>query len=207
LHPSTGYALLGENFTVDIMLDTKGQETTTTKAVIKFDPDTIEVTEAQHGDLYCQYPEDEYTVDNQEGWIVLTGFCLDPYYSTASEAELFGRFTFQPIKEGETELKFITENSSQEDKTLAKDTGSPPQTISLTTEGAQYAIVSEGQPGDGDGDGDGDSDLPGVGIFDRTWVWLGGGLMGIAGAIIVSSPIIKKLKNLFGKKDGDDIIF
>jgi hypothetical protein len=202
LYPSQGYALLGENFTVDIMLDTKGEQTTKAKAVIKFDPEFIRVTDARYGDLYCQYPEDEYAVDNQDGWIVLTGFCLDPYYSTSSEPELFGRFTFRPLKEGEVTLEFVTSNNTQEDRTITKDTGSPPQTMEVNTEGGTYTIVSQIQKDDGKDD----EELPGVGIFDNKWIWAGLGLIGLAAAVIISGGILPKLISIFDKNNDRTII-
>jgi hypothetical protein len=209
LYPQTGYALLGENFTADIMLDTRGSDTTKVKAVIEFDPELVEVTEAKHGDIFCQYPEDEYTVDNQEGWIVLTGFCLDPIYRTSSEAELFGRFTFRPRKEGTVDMDFITENGTDDNYTLAMDTSSPPQVIDVTAEGAQYTIasdVSPGDPGKDPGDGDGDDDLPDVGSFDTNIFWIGGGLIGLGAGIFISSGLISKIKNASQKRNKRTII-
>ncbi len=198
LYPSSGYALLGEDFTVDIMLDTRGEQTTKAKAVLRFNPDEIKVVKAEHADLYCQYPEDEYTVDNDEGWIVLTGFCLDPYYSTASQAELFGRFTFQPLKEGETEIEFVS-NNSEDDKTLVMDTGSPPQTLDVVKSGGTYEIVSDVDPGDGNGDTP-SGKLPGVGILDTKLTWVGMGLIGLGGGLFVLSTVgLKIFKNVAGK--------
>ncbi len=193
LYPSSGYAVLNENFAVDIMLDTGGAETTSTQAVFRFDPDKIEVTKAQHGELYCDYPDDDYSVDNVDGWVKLTGFCLDPYYSSGSSEELFGRITFQPLVEGEVELEFVTTGTNEDWYSFVKDTGSPPEDILSSSSDGRYTVVSE-VPRDVSagttGTTSGTEKLPGVGLLDGGFWHIGAGLLVLAGIVMVGDVVI-----------------
>lgn len=182
LYPSTGYAVLNKDFSVDIMLDTGGEDTTTTHAVFRFDPDKLQVIKAQHGDLYCQYPEDEYTVDNTGGWIMLTGFCLDPYYNSGSSPGLFGRITFRPQVEGIVTMNFEFNGDDEEWKSIVKDNGSPPQCILTDTPtGGTYTVVSSVPDSSAGTSGK----LPGVGIFDNNFAVWGLVLVSLSGSVLL----------------------
>ncbi|MDD3662209.1 MAG: hypothetical protein PHG63_04055 [Candidatus Dojkabacteria bacterium] len=194
LYPATGYAELGKNFSIDIMLDTGGQDTISTQAVFRFDPSKVRVTKAEYGDLYCQYPTDEYTVDNTLGWVKLTGFCLDPAYNSGSSPGLFGRITFIPLVTGTTTFRF--EETGSDDEWISKLTndGSPPQAISpVMYTGGTYTIVSSVNSGGSSGQGS----LPGVGLFDGKAAIYGGGLLACAGTVFVADTVIRRIRRKF----------
>lgn len=190
LYPSTGYALLGKEFATDIMLDTGSEDLTMARAVFRFNPAKVRVTKAEHGDLFCQYPEDEYTVDNSLGWVKLTGFCLDPYYNSLGTEGLFGRITFVPLVEGETTFKFVQSYEDDEWESTMKDAGSPPLAVTgIAFSGGTYTVVSSidgAQPVDGT--------LPGVGIFDDTRIVIGMAFVGAAGAILLGSYLFGSVR-------------
>jgi hypothetical protein len=198
LYPSTGYALIGENFAVDVMLDTGGENVTMARAVFRFDPTEVRVTKAEYGELFCQYPEDDYTVDNTLGWVKLTGFCLDPYYNSSGTPGLFGRFTFVPLVQGETTFTFVRDYTDEEWESALMNAGSPPQQLSgLSVSGGTYTAVASidgAQPVDGT--------LPGVGLFDDKRVLLGSGLfaLGIA-AVVTWNAGSREKKQRAGKND------
>jgi len=181
LYPRSGYALLGKNFSVDMTLDTGGQDLSLARAVIRFNPDEIRVVKAEHGDIFCQYPEDDYTVDNTLGWIKLTGFCLDPLYNSEGSSGLFGRITFVPLVEGSVKLTWVTDYTDSEWNTGLMNDGSPPQEVTIGTSNVSssgvYTVVSHINEGGSDGS------LPGVGIFDNKVILMG--LLCIGASLLV----------------------
>lgn len=203
LYPSTGYALLGKDFAVDIMLDTGGENVTMARAVFRFDPTEVRVTKAEYGDLFCQYPEEDYTVDNTKGWVKLTGFCLDPYYNSSGTPGLFGRFTFIPLVEGETTFTFVSDYTDEEWESVVLNAGSPPQLLSgPSVSGGKYTAVTSI-----DGAPLADGSLPGVGLFDDKPVLLGSGLfaLGVA-AVALWNGGRKEKQRAVGKNDRTVVI-
>lgn len=203
LYPGTGYAVLNKDFSIDIMLDTGGEDTTTTRAVFRFDPDKLQVIKAQHGDLYCQYPEDEYTVDNTGGWVMLTGFCLEPYYNSGSSPGLFGRITFRPQVEGIVTMNFEFNGNDEEWKSIVKDNGSPPQNIltNIPDNGTYTVVSSVPDPSAGTS-----GDLPGVGIFDNNFVVWGLVLVSLSGSVLLIDWGLTILKSQFKTNDERTVI-
>lgn len=206
LYPNSGYAVLNKDFAVDIMIDTEGESTTETHVVLKFDQSKIQVTKAQQGDLYCQYPDDGYSVNNTQGTVQLSGFCLDPYYQTSSQAEIFGRITFEPLVEGEVKIDFEFDGTEDEWKTYVKNNGSPPQNI-LTDfpEGGTYTVVSQVPSGTSSSSSSG-SKLPGVGIFDNKLMIFGYALVGSGLLVLVGSYIFKKVRNFWSSRDERTVV-
>jgi hypothetical protein len=200
LYPDRGYALLTKPFAVDIMLDTGSEDVMEARAVFRFDPTRVQVTKAEYADLFCQYPEDQYAVDNTAGWIKLTGYCNDPYYNSDGTPGLFGRFTFEPIMEGTVEFEFIDSYDDEDWISHLLDTSSPPQEITgVQYTGGTYAVVSSVGPVDG-GNGDGTrTKLPGVGIFDDKRVLLGAVLLGGSVLVVVGERMIRARR-----KSGND---
>ncbi len=178
LYPERGYALLNKPFSVDILLDTEGEDLIEARAVFQFDPSRVQVTKAEYGDLFCQYPEEEYAVDNDAGWIKLSGYCNDPYYNSSGTPGLFGRFTFEPRMEGTVNFEFVETYDDLDWVSRALDTSSPPQEITgIEFTGGTYTLVSSvGNPDDGKAPG---TKLPGVGIFDDKKILFGVFLFGL----------------------------
>ncbi|MBN1617990.1 hypothetical protein JW887_01445 [Candidatus Dojkabacteria bacterium] len=190
LYPPNGYAVLKQDFVIDILLNTNGEDTTMARAVFEFDASKLEVTKAEYGDLYCDYPEDEYTVDNDKGVVMITGFCLDPYYNSGDKEELFARVTFKPLVEGKVDLVFNFETSNDEWNSIVKNTGSPPQNVlSTKPAGGSYEIVSTVPTGKGTTS---NTDLPKAGIFDDKFVLIGGGLLLVGFVVLLVSSLGRK---------------
>lgn len=191
LYPDSGYAILNKDFSVDIMLDTGGEETNMTRAVFRFDPEKVTVVKAQHGDLYCGYPEEDYAVDNTDGWVMLTGFCQDPYYKSDSTPGLFGRITFRPLVEGEVEFTFEFEGEDDDWNSVIMKAGSPPENVLMTApEGGKYTVVTS-LPQDG---GTSTGKLPGVGIFENKTLLLGISLFALSLLVLVIDVVVVLVK-------------
>jgi len=193
LYPDRGYALLDKPFAVDVMLDSEGEDLMEVRAVFRFDPTRVTVTKAEYGELFCQYPEDEYAVDNSAGWIKLTGYCNDPYYNSNGTPGLFGRFTFEPRMEGTVDFEFVETYDDELWISRALDTGSPPQEImGIDYEGGTYTVVSSITPPD-DGTNH-ETKLPGVGIFDDNKIVFGAILLGCAALVLGAERVIHGIK-------------
>ena len=128
-----------KGFTVDILIDSAGESISSARFAIKFDPTQIQVTNAsKNNTLFDQWPEDESTIDNQRGMIMLTGFTQSggtlPLYITGSEPDVMGRLQFEVITESEEDVVLSFEFSGTDEifKSVIMKDGSPPQNI-LTT--------------------------------------------------------------------------
>ncbi|MDX9739352.1 MAG: hypothetical protein RBT33_03275 [Candidatus Dojkabacteria bacterium] len=139
-YPSNGTVKdSSKGFTVDILIDSAGEKISKARFAIKFDPTQIQVVNAsKNNTLFDQWPEDESTIDNQRGMIMLTGFTQSgtttPLYVTGSEPDVMGRVQFEVITESEDDVVLSFEFSGTDEmfKSVIMKDGSPPQNI-LTT--------------------------------------------------------------------------
>ena len=64
-----------DGFTVDVLIDSAGESLTEARMVFNFDPRLIQVSKAsRNNSLFEEWPEDESTLDNENGVVMLTGF-------------------------------------------------------------------------------------------------------------------------------------
>jgi hypothetical protein len=133
LRPGSGQIRRGAKFTVDVLIDTAGEESTLARAVLTFDPDLVQVLKAEKNDsLYCDYPEDEQSVDNTNGVVMLTGFCqsgVDVLYETEDDADVFARIQFEAVSNGSLVLDWEYSGEDEPFKTVIVADGSPPQNV------------------------------------------------------------------------------
>jgi hypothetical protein len=147
LSPSSGKVKLDKEFVVDMLIDTKGKEITLARAVIKYDPNLVEVVTAErNASLFCQYPEDEQTVDNDNGITMITGFCQsgqDTLYKTTGNADVFARIHFQTLKKGSAKISWEFSGEDEPFMSVMMKDGSPTINI-LTTKpkSATFSIVT-----------------------------------------------------------------
>lgn len=123
----------GDGFTVDILIDSGGEELVEARAVITFDPSMLKVTEAKRNNsLFLTWPSDESTIDNENGVIMLTGFTQSgegTLYSTDGDPDVFARLTFEILEEGETSLEWEYSGKNESFKSVLMKDGSPPQNV------------------------------------------------------------------------------
>lgn len=147
IRPSSGNVIKGKNFTIDVLINTNGDSSSLARAVLKFDPELVTVTRAErNSSLYCLYPEEEQSIDNQGGLLMITGFCQSgvgfPYKTTGS-ADVFARVTFKTLKTGTATLSWeYTGEDIPFNSVIVKD-GSPPSVL-LTSKpkSAVFKIVN-----------------------------------------------------------------
>jgi hypothetical protein len=166
-YPESGVISAPENgFTVDILIDSGGEQLTSARMVFTFDPRLVQMTKASRNNtLFDQWPEDESTLDNENGVVMLTGFTqsgADELYQTTGEPDLFARIEFEIVPDdARTNVRLEWEFDGTDDlfKTTMLKEGSPPQIIfnNRPDEAISVLRVKDGKYDDGSGD-DGDGD-------------------------------------------------
>lgn len=121
-----------EGFVVDILIDTAGQEIVSAKFTILFDPEVLQLKKAERNNsLFTQFPEDESTIDNGNGVVMLSGFTQSgagSLYATGEKPDVLARLTFEVLQEGQTVLDWEYGEDATFNTVMYKD-GSPPQNI------------------------------------------------------------------------------
>lgn len=184
LNPKSGQLAVGQNFTLDIFIDSGGGNVSLARAVVTFDPTLVQVTGAsRNNSLFTNFDEDEQTLDNTNGVIMVTGFTQSgagTLYKTQGEPDLLARLTFKVLKAGP--LRFDWEYSGQDQpfKSVMIADGSPPQNI-LTTkpESASFPIPTTGT-------------TPSTGLNSWSVALFGGGIIGGSLLIWAGSSLISR---------------
>ena len=133
LYPPGGRVLnKDQGFVVDVLIDTAGEEIISANFSLLFEPKVLQVKKAERNNsLFSQFPQDQASIDNQNGVIYLTGFTQsgkDALYKTEEEPDIFARITFQVLDVGETTLDWEYGEDANFGTEIYRD-GSPPQNI------------------------------------------------------------------------------
>ena len=125
-------------FTVDILIDSEGADITSARFAIKFNPTQVRVVKAsKNNTLFNLWPEDESTIDNSRGMLMLTGFTQSgtekSLYKTVSNPDVIARVEFEVITESKDDvvLSFEYSGSNELFKSSIMQEGSPPQNVLL----------------------------------------------------------------------------
>ncbi len=125
-----------EGFTVDVMIDSAGEELTSARFVITFDPTYLKLVKTEKNNaLFAQWPEDGASIDNTNGVVMLTGFSqsgTDELYTTGSSPDIMARLNFQVLKVGKTSLDWEFTGSDDTFASVMLIEGSPPQNVLKT---------------------------------------------------------------------------
>lgn len=148
-YPNSGIIKdVDEGFTVDVLIDSGEYELTKASAVFNFDPRQIQIREAgKNNSLFEQWPEDESSLDNVNGVVMLTGFTQSgsgELYKTSGDPDVFARIEFDVLTRSTNEeivLEWEFSGTNELFETVFLTDGSPPQNI-LNTDGFE----SEGRP-------------------------------------------------------------
>jgi len=147
LYPSGGVVTNKNNgFTVDVMIDSGGEALTSARFVITYDPEYVRLKKAEKNNaLFAQWPDDETSIDNTNGVVMLTGFSqsgTDTLYTTKTTPEVMARLSFEVIKLGKTTLDWEFSGSDDSFKSVMLTDGSPPQNV-LKTKPASATFTIE----------------------------------------------------------------
>jgi len=122
-----------EGFLVDILIDSGGKELTSARFVVTFDPAHLKLKKAERNNtLFEQWPNDESTIDNKKGVVMLTGFTQSgsgTLYKTDSKPDVMARLAFEIIKPGSTKLDWEFDNGDNLFQSVMLIDGSPPTNI------------------------------------------------------------------------------
>lgn len=132
LFPASGMVVdTTKGFSVDIRIDTDGEKSNSARFTLLFDPRYLQLTKAErNSSLFDQWPEDETSIDNQNGVVMLTGFTQSgeetDTYVTNGEYDIIARLTFKVIKEGSTTIDWEYDTDNGVFDTYIMRDGSPP---------------------------------------------------------------------------------
>lgn len=153
LYPASGWIEYGKDFVLDVLVDTKGQEVILVRAVLTFDPELVQIKSAERNeDSFCNWPEGEQLIDNEQGMIMATGFCqsgVDELYATVGDPGVFIRLTFETIAEGILTINWEYSGIDEPLNSVIIADGSPPQNILNVDPGSRdyiYTISTPDQP-------------------------------------------------------------
>ncbi len=181
-----------EGFTVDVMIDSGGEELISARFVITFDPQYLQLTKTEkNNSLFTQWPEDEASVDNTNGIAMLTGFSqsgADELYITEEEPDIMARLTFKVLQLGQTAIDWeFTGDDSTFSSVMLID-GSPPQNILLNKPTSVTFTVQE--------------EIVDTAIEWNKYILVGGLILILFGGLMMFSKPIN-----FSKKSGTVIVY
>ena len=136
-YPESGIIKNKDNgFTVDVLIDTDGMSLTKARMVFNFDPRLIQVSKAsKNNSLFEEWPDDESSLDNENGVVMLTGFTQSgsgDLYKTSGDPDIFARVEFEVITDKtdvEIPLEWEFTGSDELFQTVLLADGSPPQNV------------------------------------------------------------------------------
>jgi hypothetical protein len=140
LSPEQGKFKIGENFTVEIILEAKNSPVNGSDIVLNFDPNflTVEESKAQTTSLFPIYPRN--WVNNENGEAILTGLATSPAKEPFVGPQLVGSLTFKGLKEGVTQVSIVrSQKEGSPSSTIIKAQGS--QNILSEVKGGKYEIL------------------------------------------------------------------
>ncbi len=151
LYPSSGIVVdAKKGFSVDIRLDTDGEKASSARFTVLFDPRYLKLIKAERNtSLFDQWPEDETSIDNDNGVVMLTGFTQSAdesdAYITEGEFDVIARLTFEAIKEGTTTIDWEYDTNNGIFDTYIMRDGSPPINMLMSKpSGGKYIMGSGG---------------------------------------------------------------
>ncbi len=185
-----------KGFTVDVLIDSGGEEVASAKFTVLFDPSVLRLTKVEkNSTLFVQWPEDESSVDNDNGVALLSGFTQSgtgDAYVTDSTADVMARLTFQVLSATTTTLDWEYGGSNGVFDTQILKDGSPPVNI-LTVKPA----VATFQMGKGL-----DTSKVNTAVFDGKYLFFGGIVLLLFGGFMVFSR-----PSMYRKKRGTIVVY
>jgi hypothetical protein len=155
IYPSNGVVKdASKGFTIDVLINTGNYSITKAMFTLKFNPDQVRVVNAhRNNSLFDQWPEDESTIDNQVGVIMLTGFTQSggssTLYQSSGVSEVMARLEFEVVTEEKEDIYFDFLYSGTDtlfSSVITRD-GSPPQNVLATQpQGAKFSISGYRSP-------------------------------------------------------------
>ena len=198
LYPSSGTIDLGDDFVVDVLVDTQGQEVVLVRAVLWFDSGLVRLNNViENEDLFCDWPVGEQLLDNESGVVMVTGFCQSggehDLYTTVGDSDVFARFEFSTLNAGELIMQWQYSGFDEPMESVIVADGSPPQNILLLDEDALTYTYTIEQPAE-------ETKMPDTNISAleniSSTFWLGGSIFLLA---FLTNILLDPKRRYFGK--------
>lgn len=140
IYPGSGIIKdVDEGFTVDVLIDTGDYDVNQARFTISFDPDVVQLKSAnRNNSLFYQWPDDESSIDNESGVVMLTGFTqsgASTLLNTSGDKEVMARLEFDIISQSEEDVVLDFEYGSEDIlfTTFIMKDGSPPSNVLLSS--------------------------------------------------------------------------
>lgn len=139
---------VGDQFYVDLNIDSDGESLILARSALTFDQNKAKLVKVERNeDMFCDWDEDRQSADNENGVIVVEGYCqsgTSQLYRTVGEPEIYARFTFEAIEDGDFGLNWEWSGENEDFKSVVMAEGSPPQNIlENKPSGISYTIVGK----------------------------------------------------------------
>jgi len=168
-----------KGFSVDVLIDTDGQEAISAKFVVLFDPTVLQLTKAErNSSLFETWSEKESSLDNENGVIMLGGFSQEGTenpYITEGEPDIMARLTFKVLKEKTTYLDWEFDTSNGVFVTEIKSNNSPSIPILLNRPKMATFQIGNGTV----------IKQPDTGIFDAKYLIVAGVVLALFGGFMI----------------------
>lgn len=138
LYPESGMVIdSSKGFSVDVRINTDGEKANSARFTLLFEPQALQLTKVEKkSSLFKQWPEDESSVDNDNGVVMLTGFTQSgdegESYVTNGEFDTIARLTFKVLKEGSTTIDWEYDTNNGVFDTYIMRDGSPPTNMLMS---------------------------------------------------------------------------
>ncbi len=152
LSPSTGSYAVGDDFDVQIMLDTAGQDVSAVDAIVNYDSSVLQVTDITPGSIFSSYPEQSSSASTIE----ISGLDASTTSPFNGSNGVFATIGFRVLDEGDTNLTFDFTTGSTLDSNVVEASSGQSNDILNSVTNASYSLLPEGT---------GSTDLPDAALF------------------------------------------
>ncbi len=158
---------LNEQFSIEVYIDSDGEELILSRAALIFDQEYLQITKIERNEgLFCGWDSDRQTADNDNGVIVIEGYCqsgTSSLYSSSDGGDIFARIHFKAVKPGFARIDWEYNGENVEFKSAMMAEGSPPQNILKQRPSGVTVEIAEQRA----------TTVPRTSVWDRSGVGLG----------------------------------
>lgn len=176
INPSSKTVANGDEFVVEVLIDSQGDDLIEATATIVFDPTVLQLVKAErNASLFATFPVGEQTTDNDNGVVMITGFTqsgTSALYNTLGDPDILAQYTFKAIDKGTTKLEWVYSGTNEAFQSVLMKDASPTQNVLLSQPSSATITIN-----------DGNTTTPSTGIFDNSGLSIAASLL-VAGVLL-----------------------